>query len=168
MVSAYFIMGIEDLSLPFAIREEVFINEQGFSKELEQDAMDKRALHAVAVAEDTPCATGRLFFGDDGAWHIGRMAVLKQWRGQHMGDLVMRMLLSQALKAGASEVRLGAQEYACGFYEKFGFLPCGEPFDDEGCAHIPMRATAERINSVLKGNCSGSCAGCTACSPDKV
>ena len=40
---------------------------------------------------------------------------------------------------GLREVQLNAQTQALPFYERFGFTPEGEEFDDAGIAHRSMR-----------------------------
>lgn len=162
MIRAYFLMGFEDLSKALAIREKVFVEEQGFSRELERDGLDACALHAVVEDEGVPCATGRLY-SENGQWHIGRMAVLKEKRGLHLGDLLVRMLLDRAIRSGAEEVYVGAQKHAQGFYEKLSFEVCGPEYDEEGCAHVPMMTTKERIEKKLFGGCGGECASCGKC-----
>ncbi len=164
MVRAYFLLGVEDLSVPFRIRDEVFVKEQGFSAETEKDDMDVRALHAVIEEDGVPCGTGRLFFGD-GGWHIGRMAVLREKRGLRYGDLLVRMLVDRALSIGAQEIYVGAQKHAQGFYEKLGFRICGEEYEEEGCPHVPMLLTKERADALLFGGCGAKegCAGCGGC-----
>ncbi|MGI5899539.1 MAG: GNAT family N-acetyltransferase [Christensenellales bacterium] len=168
MIKAYFLMGDQDISVPLDIRTKVFVEEQGFSQELQHDEMDKKAVHVVIEDDGFPCATGRLFF-DDGLWHIGRMAVLKERRGNRYGDLMIRMLAEKAFRAGVEEIHIGAQAYALGFYEKLGFLICGEEYAEEGVAHLPMVLTVSRAQEVLFGHsgCGGcgekSAAGCEGC-----
>lgn len=162
MIKAYLLMGVEDLTPALSVRQTVFVDEQGFNAASERDEMDARALHAV-VEDGAPCATGRLYYDRD-AWHIGRVAVLKEKRGQHLGDLVMRMLLDQALKLGASSIQIGAQTHAVDFYKKYGFEPCGASYLEEDCPHIPMSASRARIESMVFAGCGGDCANCkSAC-----
>ena len=78
-----------------AIRQSVFVEEQGF--EYEFDDIDETALHLVLYDEnDNPCATGRLFF--DGCMKIGRIAVMKEYRGQSLGSEVIAILEEKALE----------------------------------------------------------------------
>src|SRR2546426_12839481 len=70
------------------IRFTVFVEEQGVPREIELDEMDERSLHALAFEDGQPVATGRLL--PDG--HIGRMAVLKKWRGRGIGGPVLQQL----------------------------------------------------------------------------
>jgi predicted GNAT family N-acyltransferase len=118
------------------IRALVFVREQGVPLELEWDGRDPDCEHALAYAADgSAVATGRLL--PDG--HIGRMAVLKHWRGQGAGALVLQALSEQARHRGHANVRLNAQTYAAGFYRRFGFEPAGPEFVEAGIPHVPMQ-----------------------------
>lgn len=133
--------GIADISACLALRREVFVEEQGFSAETEPDAMDEGALHVLLYLDDKPVATGRVVI-EDGQYHIGRVCVAKAARGHHIGDMLVRVLIYQAQEMGAGDIYVGAQQQAEGFYRKLGFQPCGEPYDEEGCPHIPMKLPA--------------------------
>ena len=64
------------------IRDAVFVGEQGVPAELEHDAADASALHALAVNRlGRAVATGRLLEHAPGVSKIGRMAVLAALRG---------------------------------------------------------------------------------------
>jgi predicted GNAT family N-acyltransferase len=118
------------------IRELVFVREQGVPPALEMDDQDALCDHALAYADDgTAIATGRLL--PDG--HIGRMAVLKEWRGIGVGALVLRVLVDQARARRHASAQLNAQVYAAGFYRRYGFEVSGPEFMDAGIAHVPMQ-----------------------------
>jgi predicted GNAT family N-acyltransferase len=118
------------------IRELVFVREQGVPPELEMDAEDAHCDHALAYAEDgLAVATGRLL--PDG--HIGRMAVLKAWRGKGVGALVLQALLERTRQRGHAYARLNAQLYAVGFYRRYGFEVAGAEFMEAGIAHVGMQ-----------------------------
>lgn len=116
------------------IRTVVFVEEQGVPLELDFDGLDNAALHAVASLDGTPVATGRML--DDG--HIGRIAVLKNYRDQGFGSKIVSCLIEEAMDRGFSRVYLGAQKQALGFYSKLGFAPYGEEYMDAGIEHIWM------------------------------
>ena len=124
-----------------AVRRKVFVEEQHVPEELEWDEEDERSHHVIAVAADgTPIGTGRLL--RDG--HIGRMAVLKEWRGKGVGSALMRYLLRAACESGKDVVILHAQTHAFGFYAKHGFAVEGEEFMEAGIPHVVMsRVTAD-------------------------
>lgn len=118
-----------------AIRETVFIQEQNVPVELEWDEYDETSWHALVYnAADEPVGTARLLL--DG--HIGRMAVLKEWRRKGFGSALLIRLLEEARKHGLSSVKLNAQVSAAQFYQKFGFVKIGETFVEAGIPHIAM------------------------------
>jgi predicted GNAT family N-acyltransferase len=116
------------------LRAEVFIREQSVPVDLEWDEYDVRSRHVVAIADGVPIGTGRLL--PDG--HIGRMAVLRQWRGLGVGSALLAALIEAARKFGMSRVKLNAQIQALPFYLRHGFQADGEEFLDAGIAHRRM------------------------------
>ena len=118
------------------IRELVFVHEQGVPLALEMDDQDAGCDHALALAEDGQVVgTGRLLA--DG--HIGRMAVLKEWRAKGVGALLLQALVEQARRRGHTRVCLNAQAYAAGFYRRYGFEVAGSEFMEAGIPHVAMQ-----------------------------
>ncbi len=118
------------------IRREVFIEEQGVPELRERDGLDARCWHVLAHDDaGRPIGCGRLTPDHK----IGRMAVLAAWRGRGVGAALLRELLARARALGWSEVGLAAQVSALGFYEREGFVPFGERFEDAGLPHQAMR-----------------------------
>lgn len=121
------------------IRTTVFVMEQGVPMELEWDGLDEHAYHVMGFAPDgTPIGTGRLL--RDG--RIGRMAVLKEWRGRGVGRAMLDLLVAIAGERGHDEVTLHAQIRALDFYRRGGFTPQGKAFMEAGIPHIAMSRTA--------------------------
>ncbi len=118
-----------------AIRFAVFVEEQGVPRELELDDMDERCEHAVAFQDGEAVATARLL--PDG--HIGRMAVLKSWRGRGIGGAILARLVERARQRGDREVALSAQVHAAAFYRAHGFAEEGAEYFEAGIAHRHMR-----------------------------
>ena len=117
------------------VRERVFIKEQGVPAEIERDANDAANLHVVAFGpNDEVIGTGRLL--TDG--HIGRLAVLKKWRGKSVGAALFERLLQLAREAGMQHLELNAQTPAAGFYARYGFVTQGAEFYEAGLPHITM------------------------------
>jgi YbgC/YbaW family acyl-CoA thioester hydrolase len=124
-----------------ALRTAVFVEEQRIPVELEWDADDATALHAVAYNRlGQPVATGRLLSAGPGLAKIGRMAVHQVLRGTGLGEQVLRTLVREAQARGDRQVQLHAQRSAESFYARLGFQPQGEPFDEAGIPHIAMAA----------------------------
>ena len=117
------------------IRFAVFVEEQRVPAELEMDDMDANCLHALAYEDAGAIATGRLL--PDG--HIGRMAVLKHWRGRGVGRAILRRLIEAARARGDREVLLSSQVHAIGFYRAEGFAAEGAVYDEAGIPHQAMR-----------------------------
>ncbi len=122
-----------------AIRTRVFVQEQRIPAELEWDAADASALHAVVYNRlQQPVATGRLLQVRPGLGQIGRVAVHEVLRGGGAGQVVMQALVDAARQRGDTELMLHAQRTAENFYARLGFVARGEPFDEVGIPHIEM------------------------------
>lgn len=119
-----------------AIREEVFVREQGFAEEF--DEIDAKAVHILLFFGQKAIGTCR-FFQCGGAWLIGRVAVLREFRGKGCGKMLLQAAEQEMRKFGAISSSLHAQCRAMEFYARCGYSPCGEPFDEEGCPHILMQ-----------------------------
>ncbi|SCP95880.1 GNAT family N-acetyltransferase [Anaerobium acetethylicum] len=119
------------------IRQAVFVEEQGFVNEF--DDIDGYATHIVIYDEGIPAATGRVFTKEcNDIYTIGRVAVMKAFRGRSLGAEVIGRLEKAAADKGAREIVLSAQERVKGFYERLGYQEVGEVYMDESCPHIRM------------------------------
>lgn len=122
-----------------AIRSQVFVDEQKIPAEMEWDAADAVAVHAVAYNRlGVPLATGRLLEHVPGVAKIGRMAVLRPMRGTRIGRAVLDALMAAARARGDREVLLHAQTSAAPFYQRAGFSARGPQFDEAGIPHVEM------------------------------
>lgn len=119
-----------------AVRRQVFVVEQQVPEELEWDGIDPDCLHVVARdLAGRPIGTGRLL--PDG--HIGRMAVLADWRGKGVGQAMLERLVAMARREGHRAAVLNAQTQAVSFYAKYGFVSEGPEFTEAGIPHRAMR-----------------------------
>jgi predicted GNAT family N-acyltransferase len=126
-----------------AIRFRVFVEEQGVPRSIELDELDAVCVHALAYYDNpatpndtgTPIGTGRLL--PDA--HIGRMAVLEQWRHRGVGTAILNKLIEKARERGHKEVLLSAQIHALDFYRRHGFKPFGEIYEEADIPHRAMR-----------------------------
>lgn len=118
------------------VRETVFVLEQGVPAALEWDGSDSACHHVIARdPAGAPIGTGRLTPDR----RIGRMAVLREWRGRGVGDALLQALVEQARALGWPEVSLHAQVSAESFYARHGFVPQGGRFEEAGIEHQTMR-----------------------------
>ena len=120
------------------IRTRVFIQEQNVPEALEWDGEDAHAVHAIARdSNGIAVGTTRLIMHDQQA-HIGRMAVLPEWRSQGVGQALLETILAAAKARGARSAFLNAQTTAVAFYARTGFVVEGVQFLDAGIPHLRM------------------------------
>ncbi|HNV27159.1 MAG TPA: GNAT family N-acetyltransferase [Nitrospira sp.] len=123
------------------VRETVFIHEQAVPEELEWDGLDPQCAHVLAWnGQGDAIGTARM--QPNGT--IGRMAVLKDWRGRGAGRALLEALLDCAVRQELTRVTLSAQTHAIGFYERAGFHVVGELFIDAGIPHRKMVKELQR------------------------
>lgn len=121
------------------VRQAVFVIEQSVPADLEWDGQDEECLHVLAESSNRDViGTGRL----QPSGKIGRMAVLRPWRGIGVGSAILRALIEAASEFGIDEVYLHAQNRAVRFYDRFGFEPEGDEFMEAGIPHRLMRRRA--------------------------
>jgi predicted GNAT family N-acyltransferase len=127
------------------IRQQVFVVEQGVPESRERDGADPACWHVLARDEaGQPIGCARL----SPEHKIGRMAVLRAWRGQGVGAALLRELIDRARTSGWSEVTLAAQVSAIGFYERAGFMAHGDVFADAGLPHRTMSLALTSMTDV--------------------
>jgi predicted GNAT family N-acyltransferase len=121
-----------------ALRTRVFVEEQGVPPEIERDDRDATAVHALSRDETgRVVATGRLLVDGESAT-IGRMAADASVRGRGHGAAVLAELHRQAALHGVRDVELHAQLTARRFYERAGYTPVGDVYEEAGIAHVTM------------------------------
>ncbi len=120
--------------LAYPIRLAVFVHEQQVPEELELDNDDPTAWHAVVFQDGQAIATGRLLRNGK----IGRLAILREYRGLGLGSELLKTLVSYGRQKGIKQFFLHAQTSATGFYERLGFKAIGPVFNEAGIDHIKM------------------------------
>ncbi len=118
------------------IRFSIFVGEQNVPPGIELDDKDVECVHAIAYDEaGKAIGTGRLL--PEG--HIGRMAVVKDWRRRGVGAAILEALTEEARERGYAEVVLSAQLQALEFYRGHGFTAEGKVYEEAGILHQLMR-----------------------------
>jgi len=130
----------KQLDKAFRIRLRVFVREQGVPVEIEMDRDDKRALHFLAFKAGKVVGTARLVMHRRSA-KIGRMAVLKTYRGRGIGTILLKRAAATARRQGAQKIYLHAQVPVIGFYQARGFRCVGPVFAEGGIPHRKMILT---------------------------
>ena len=121
----------------FRIRKTVFTDEQGFFDQL--DSIDEIAYHAVAYDDDVLIGCGRMFPEDNDKYHVGRIAVLREYRGVGAGSAIMNALEDTARSDGILYIVLSDQRRARDFYLKLGYEMIGDEYLEEGYPHSFMQ-----------------------------
>lgn len=137
-VTLKWVRDARDLRAALDLRIRVFCDEQGVPREIEVDADDDVARHAVAVTPSgTVVATMRLVTRG-GVVKVGRVAVDRAWRGRGIASRLLERAVEYAQHQRADTLRLAAQVAAIELYRKAGFRAIGEPFDEAGIQHVWM------------------------------
>jgi predicted GNAT family N-acyltransferase len=117
------------------IREKVFIQEQKVTPQLEWDGMDEKAIHFLVFNDKAAIGCARAIVIKD-HMQLGRMAVLKEYRGQGIGSALIEKAMTTAKLNQLSAIYISAQCHAIDFYKKFGFEVTSDIYLD---AEIPHR-----------------------------
>lgn len=131
----------QELADALSVRRIVFIEEQEVPEELEideHDTLDGRTIHFVAYRYGKPVGASRIRTYAPGVGKIERVAVAKTERGTGLGRQIMLEIEELAKQHGYDSLKLNAQTQAQRFYEKLGYEPFGDLFDDAGIEHIAM------------------------------
>ncbi len=129
-----------DLDSAFAIRRQVFVEEQHVSAEEEYDEFEDSSTHFLARADSTPCGTARWRRTSNGI-KLERFAVLAAFRGQGVGKALVKTVLADVSSQQPKPIEriyLHAQVTAMPLYAGFGFMSVGPMFEEAGIQHCKM------------------------------
>ncbi len=119
------------------IRTEVFIQEQGFQEEFDEN--DSKSVHVTIYVDNEIAGCARMFCDEDKTMiHLGRIALRKKFRNQGLGRYLIGCCEKYYEGMDVTSFALDAQCRKQGFYEKLGYNPIGEVFEEEGVPHIRM------------------------------
>ena len=119
-------------------RIEIFAMEQNIHYQ-DMDNIDYDSLHCFFMENDRVIAYLRAFYdpGDNETIKIGRVLTLIHGKGTG-AKLMEQSLKAIKKKMPGKKIKLDAQKYAVGFYEKFGFKTVSDDFLEEGIVHVVM------------------------------
>ncbi len=118
-----------------AIRTPVFIEEQAVAPDFEWDELDASAIHILTQFDNQPIACLRII-----DYHkIGRMAVLKEWRGLGLGAALLLEAVAVCKNYGSKSIHISAQMHAIEFYRKAGFKVTSDEYCDVHIPHVDMQ-----------------------------
>lgn len=126
----------------YQLRQEVFIVEQNCPY-LDADKKDIHCHHVLGYDDKGEIQSyARLVpIGISYPKHnsIGRVVTSRQYRGKGEGKLLMEYAIQSIRDLYPSEMtKISAQTYAIAFYEKLGFVPTGDEYDEDGIPHVAM------------------------------
>ena len=127
-----------ELEAALDLRQHVFVEEQGISRQLEFDGLDNQAIHIAAMDGSNVVGTARVRFLDDSQARIERMAVSKPFRRKGIGTGIVSFVIAESKKRGARHLILHAQLDAVPFYRSCGFEEAGKPFWEARIKHVEM------------------------------
>ena len=117
------------------VRQAVFVEEQAVEPDFEWDEQDAHAVHLLALRNNAPIACLRII-----NYHkIGRMAVLKEWRGLGLGSALLLEAVAICKNKGSNSIQLSAQTHAIEFYLKAGFKVISLEYCDVNIPHVDMQ-----------------------------
>tara|TARA_Y100001970_G_scaffold240705_1_gene303661 strand:- start:5590 stop:6024 length:435 start_codon:yes stop_codon:yes gene_type:complete len=121
------------------IRIRVFVIEQQIPWQWEFDYYDKIAIHILVKDQDKIIGTGRLFpyLGNDD-YKLGRIAVLKEYRGNGIGTKILKHLELIARDKKVNQITLEAQSDKLNFYLKENYIIEGDKYVMDGIYHNLM------------------------------
>jgi len=131
---------VHELYDALQLRSDVFVVEQNCVF-LDPDGKDQQCHHLLFYKENALVAYARLV--PPGLAYtemsIGRIITSATVRGTGAGRELVNSAIQECYSLfGEGPIKIGAQLYAKGFYESFGFVQSGEVYDEDGIDHIHM------------------------------
>lgn len=124
----------------FVVRSNVFCKEQDVPWDLEFDGLDTHTVLFNVYKDDKCVGAGRFRIYNDYQGKAERIAVLKEYRSNGVGRVIMDCLENYARdNTNLKEIILGSQLSAKDFYIRLGYEPYGDIFLDAGIDHVMMK-----------------------------
>ena len=128
----------DELKGAMDVRRQVFVLEQGISKELVYDRLDSEAIHFIVKEEGRVVGTARARLLEGNEAKLERMAILARFRHLGIGRNMMRFITEELKERQTRKIVLHAQYQVMEFYKGCGFITVGSPFWEAGIKHIRM------------------------------
>lgn len=128
-----------DLTAVLPVRKAVFGRDE--------DDLDAISWNVLVFQDETPVGTGRIWWSD-GAFRLGDIGILEEYRRRKLGDLVLRLLLYKAQSHAAREVRLSCPRDLTGFFARLGLRE-----ESAGQESVEMMIPGDRIDLDSCKNC---------------
>ena len=131
-----------------------FVRIQGMDRQYHialQDEFDEHdgaeSKYIVLLDDEYPVATCRFYELDKSTVLVGRVVVLPEYRGKHLGARVILEAEKWIAELGYTEIFIDARLEATGFYEKLGYSKTDEK------VFKSWKFDCTRMYKSLRGNC---------------
>lgn len=128
------------LNQAFAIRREVFVQEQHVPAEAERDEFENESHHFLALLDGQPVGAARWRRTSNGI-KLERFAVKKTSRTKGVGKALLRAILDDIFSQQPEPIEriyLNAHVSAMPLYTSVGFVSTGPMFEECGIQHYKM------------------------------
>ena len=106
----------------YSVRIQGMDKQYHISLREEFDEHDGDESKYIVLLDDTyPVATCRFYELDKRSVLVGRVVVLPEYRGQHLGSTVIKEAEKWIAELGYTNIRIDSRVEAVGFYEKLGY-----------------------------------------------
>lgn len=131
-------MDKEELQGVYFVRQQVFVEEQGFPEESEFNDCDNDAMYAVAISDEGVIGTIMVNIIHQSQAKVERIAILKPLRRRGIGRALINYMEEELSQKNVKEIVLHAQCTVVNFYRNIGYEKIGGIFIEEGVPHIKM------------------------------
>jgi predicted GNAT family N-acyltransferase len=115
----------------YYVRMAAMMRKYQIPLDAEIDVHDGESCHYILALDDIyPVATCRWFEVREGVAEIGRVVVLPEYRGKHLGQAVVAEAEKWMREVGVKKVEISSRVNVASFYEKMGYH-----FNESGKAH---------------------------------
>ena len=115
----------------YYVRMATMMHKYQIPLDAEVDAHDGENCHYILALDGIyPVATCRWFELREGVAEIGRVVVLPEYRGQHLGRSVVAEAEKWMREVGVKKIEISSRVNAASFYEKMAYR-----FNESGKAH---------------------------------
>jgi len=137
MLEFKFILGEIGYKVAELSRNKIFRDELGYEEIT--DNFDKEAYHFVGYDKICQIGSCRLIQLDDEHFSISYLGVIPEYRGEYVGDLIMRAVQDKALSLGGKYIVLETPVSVKGFFEFEDYEVIGDTFTVNGREYVKMK-----------------------------
>ncbi|WP_034552476.1 GNAT family N-acetyltransferase [Carnobacterium funditum] len=113
----------------FYVRMSVFVLERQMELSEEFDNLDDSNIdYAVMYDHEKPVSTGRYELPDSETIRIGRIATLKEYRGQKLSRSIIHALEEIGREKGCKKASIHSEQTATSFYEELDYRIVSDEF----------------------------------------